>query len=213
MKRITSLLAIVLCFSLFGCSSPSAEAPIFQVTPTELFAGEESKYKPFIPNAGGVKVTYRGEKESVRLLAEVWENGQLSYVHPQMGGFLTQANEDGTREWNGEVIISLDLTTNEEGNSRVAVRYFLFDDNGYVGFADTFDADRLLAGYSPIPLHEEQEVSPEEGEVAIWGFQGTDQRMLHAADFSTEQLERTDWAVVFKLAATEAEDESSGSAS
>ncbi|MGO4372313.1 hypothetical protein [Paenibacillus sp. 2TAB19] len=52
-------------------------------------------------------------------------------------------------------------------------------------------------------MHEEQSVSPEEGEVAIWGLQATNLKTLHTMDYSPEQLKLTDWAVIFKLAAIE----------
>lgn len=45
--------------------------------PTDLFAGDKVKFKPFMDHASGVKVHYKGDRESIRLLAEVWVNGEL----------------------------------------------------------------------------------------------------------------------------------------
>lgn len=204
MRKILSISKLLLLsIGLLSCSAANQE-PVFQVTPTELFTGDDMKFKPFMQNAGAVKVQYRGEKESIRLLAEVWVNGELKDIHPQIGGFLTKETEDGLRTWNGEVIISIDIMKNDEGHSQYTTKIVFFEESGHVSYGYTFDANEAHTGFGHIPLYQEQWVSPEEGEVAIWGLQATNLNILHTMDLSPEQLKLTDWAVVFKLAATDA---------
>lgn len=204
MRKILSLtILLLLSISLLSCTAANQE-PVFQVTPTELFAGDAMKFKPFMENAGAVKVQYRGEKESIRLLAEVWVNGELRDIHRQIGGFLTKETGNGLREWNGEVIISLDMTENVEGYSQYTAKSVFFEGSGHVSYGYTFDADEVHTAFGHIPLYQEQRVSPEEGEAAIWGLQATNLNALRTMDFSPEQLKLTDWAVIFKLAATDA---------
>ncbi|WP_337099153.1 hypothetical protein [Paenibacillus sp. YIM B09110] len=205
MNKILCIIALLLLnISLLSCSTANQE-PVFQVTPSELFTGDSLKFKSFIENAGAVKVQYRGEKESIRLLAEVWVNGELKEIHPQMGGFLTKETKDGLRAWNGEAIISIDKSENDEGYSQYTTKSVFYEESGQVSYGYTFNADEVHTAFGDIPLHQEQSVSPEEGEVAIWGLQATNLKTLHTMDFSPEQLKLTDWAVIFKLAATEAD--------
>jgi hypothetical protein len=205
MRKIVSLATLLLLsMGLISCSAADGE-PVFQVTPTELFTGDAVKFKPFLENAGAVQVKYSGEKESIRLLAEVWVNGELQDIHPQLGGFLTKETKHGLRTWNGEVIVSIDVTENEEGHSRYTAKSVFFEDDGHVSYGYTFDADEAHTAFGHIPLGHEQRVSPEDGELAIWGFQATSQNILHATDLTPEQLKQTDWAIVFNLAASDVE--------
>ena len=204
MKKILSLTTLLLLMiNLLGCSTN--REPIFQVTPTELFSGEAAKFESFMDHAGAVKVQYRGEKESIRFLAEVWVNGELQEVHPQLGGFLTEYTGD-VLDWDGEVIIALNRETNDEGHTQYHTKSVFYNKSGRVGYEYTFHAEETHSAFNSISLPQKQSISPAEGEVAIWGLQATSQSVLHSMDFSPEQLSKTDWAVIFKLAATEPEE-------
>lgn len=52
-------------------------------------------------------------------------------------------------------------------------------------------------------MSQEERLSPDQKEVAIWGKQATDQNLLHTVSLDPKQLEMTDWAMIFKLATTE----------
>ncbi len=103
----------------------------------------------------------------------------------------------------GEVIIAIEINENDQGHSRYTVESVFFDDNGSGSYGYTMDAHEAHTAFGHIPLYQEHRVSPDEGEVAIWGLQATDQNMLHTMSLSPEELKMTDWAVIFKLAATE----------
>ncbi|WP_020620746.1 hypothetical protein [Paenibacillus daejeonensis] len=202
-KRLYIPALLLLMISVLGCSTN--REPIFQVAPTELFGGEAAKFKGFMEHAGAVNVQYRGQKESIQLMAEVWVNGELQEVHSQLGGFLTQDAGNSLRSWEGEVIISINKTTNDEDHTQYHTKSVFYNESGHVGYEYTFDAMEAHAAFASILMHQEQSISPEDGEVAIWGLQANSQSVLHTVDLSPEQLEKTNWAVIYKLIATDSD--------
>lgn len=194
---------LILSMGLLSCSIVN-QKPIFQVTPLDVSPKEALEYNPFMKNAGAVKVRYRGDKDSIRLLMEVWVDGELYDVHSQMGGFLTEDIGNGLKAWDGEVLISIEINETDDGHSRYTTESIFFDESGHISYEGSIDADEAHTSLGHIQLHERQRVS-DEGEVAIWGIQASDRDSLTSVSLVPEELKQTDWALVFKLAATESD--------
>lgn len=206
MRKLLSIcILMLLCVSMLSCSTASHKS-VFKVEPTDLFAGDKVKFKPFMDHASGVKVQYKGDRESIRLLAEVWVNGELRDIHPHLGGFTTNETKDGLREWNGEVIVSAEVNENEKGHSQYNTKAVFVDGKGSVSHIYSFDADIKHTGFGQFPLNQVLNVSPDDGEVPIWGLQATNRNVLHTMSFDSERLKLTDWAIIFKLSAAETGD-------
>lgn len=52
----------------------------------------------------------------------MWIDGELQDIHPLIGDFSTTETENGFRECNDEVILSIVTEENEEGNSPVSYK-------------------------------------------------------------------------------------------
>lgn len=198
-KTVRWMLALALMLGLLGCSGGQMPSATLTVEPMDPFSGEASRFKSLVSmHTGGVKIDYEGEYDTITLSAEVWEDGKVRETHSMMGGTLARETTEGRYAWEGEAVFEVDYSDNEEGQTVYTVKSaFISDEDGQTTTYPIV-ANRAHGGRSNIVLHDAIHGEGQES-VILWGFQATDENLLHTMDFTPERLALTRWAVVLKL--------------
>lgn len=195
MKKII-IMILVSTFVIVGCTNQNEGFDTYvKVTPSKLFEGDAKKLEPHLDMITGcVKVKYQGDKESIGLKYEIWENGKLKESENAIGQPLSDKRFDGEFSISLREIIGTDL---EKSNSMI-MKTIISEDKGYIGstrFIDRFGTD---CGYGPVEIDSEINASDDE-EVAIWGL------TAHKGSYSTsgnnieDEVKAADWGLVLKL--------------
>lgn len=165
------------------------------MTPSKLFEGNAKKLEPHIDMITGcIRVKYKGNKESLCLKYEIWENGNIKQSQDTISTFISN------NEFNGEVSISIKeiIGTNLEKSESMIMKTIISNDNGYVSstkYIERFDKDY---GYGPAEITGELNVTDSE-ELSVWGLTS------HKGSYSTggkgveDEVKTADWGLILKI--------------
>lgn len=188
-------LALVLVFLIAGCTQMNGVSNNHvKVTPSTLFEGDVQKLGPHLDMITGcVRVKYKGNKESLNLKYEIWENGKLK----------ESANITSTsisnNEFDGEVSISLKeiIGTDLEKSDFMIMKTIISEDNGYIGSTKHIERFDKAYGYGPTEIMGELNVTDVE-EIAVWGLSA--HQGVHSSGIDVEDIvKRADWGLILKI--------------
>ncbi|UJF32588.1 hypothetical protein [Paenibacillus hexagrammi] len=216
--RYLLVLGMGLSLTLSGCdlTESTAEAPVelstvspaaqtasvkegvLHIEPSELFAGDAAKFKPFMDTAGSVKLQYTGNKKSIQTYAEIWENGSKTQT---LGPFSSSLMNEKSTPVSAEWIISM-KEVKKDGEQTQGTHYAatvaLVHSNGSSSMEVDVDSSIHHKISAMIPSPPELDI-PDDEDAPIWGFQATDESFMKNVDFTPESLKNAKWAVVFKV--------------
>lgn len=209
MRRIGAAAFAVLM--LLTACSPSVSQPdarkedSLQVTRTDLFQGESEKFKPFLgTHAGAVKLKYDGPDAWIQVDVEVWESG-VKVETP--GGWSTEIAKlpnEKTASLDGELIVSIYQKNTDSNETQYDIRSAITKKGkGFSSSAQTIAARTNLTGSSPLVLNKDVQIEPH-GSAYVWGMQATDGNSIRTYGSIEEALERSRWAIAFKVTMTDA---------
>jgi len=193
MKKIIWF-ALILLFLIVGCTkeNPVSENYV-RVMPSKLFEGNAKKLEPHLDMITGcISVKYQGNKESLCLKYEIWENGKLKESQN------TVATSIRNNEFNGEVSISLKdiIGTDLEKPASMIMKTIISDGNGYAG--STKYVERFKEhGYGPVEIPGELNVIDSE-ELSVWGLTSNKGSYTSGGKVE-EEVQTADWGLILKL--------------
>ncbi|MGF7059675.1 hypothetical protein [Brassicibacter mesophilus] len=195
MKKIICLILIT-SFLIVGCTKESnAYENYVKVEPSKLFEGDAIKLAPhFDMITGSAKVKYIGNKKSICLKYEIWENGRIKESHNASSKFVDN------NKFDGEVSISLkEITgTDLERSNFMIMKTVISEDNGYIGstkYIDRFDED---CSYGPIEIYEELNVTDDE-EIIVWGLTAQKGSYISTGGSIEDEVKASDWGLILKV--------------
>lgn len=194
---------IVLAAAITACSKlDSKNEGTLEVKPYDLFAGDSKKVQPFLGlMSGGIKLDYKGDKNSIRANVEVWENGEKKEMTQSIGA-LNQITKSGDYVFNGEFIISVkkQQETSNVKKTHFTVSSAFIDRGGSTTSTDfQIEADTELVSSMPIVLSNKGQSFSENEEIAVWGMQASDQNGMQTVDLTPEMLKKVRWAIIIKI--------------
>ncbi|UFJ39122.1 hypothetical protein LOK74_13680 [Brevibacillus humidisoli] len=217
MPHVRLLCAIVLLsLGLFACSStdPAPQQPdrdelavekesgVLYVTPVDLFTGEAARLKPFLGEAGAVKLAYTGNKRMIKCSLEVWENGQMVQTISSMSSAMNQKEDSDVYSFDGELIITIDEVKTDEKPAPYAVKYAFVDEQGYSMGEGEIPFEKEFSSRGGISQQEPMQI-PEDGKAIIWGIQATDKRSMTFYNSAEETVKQAEWAFVATVTLTD----------
>jgi len=195
MKKITYFI-LILAFLIVGCGKNTDVSQNYvKVTPSKLFEGDAKKLAPhFDMITGCIKVKYQGDKESLCLKYEIWENGKIK---ESQNGISTSFDKN---EFDGEVSISLKdiIGTDLEKSDSMVMKTIISEDNGYIGstkYIDRFDKE---CGYGPVEIDGELEVADSE-DITVWGLTAYKGSYECGGKSIEDEVKTADWGLIFKI--------------
>lgn len=204
--RLKACILIVFMI-LMGCFagtkeqiSPETDSTSSKIefTPVDLFQGDAAKFKLFLgPMTGAFKLKYEGNKPNVSLDIDIWKNGQKVDSAGAIGDLFYSSNEQkGSNEV--ELIISVDTESIEGQKEFSKIKVNTTSHSGSSLSTITIPWDKKLTAHGLI-----QDMRPRsftiDQPVHVFGMHATSTNKIHTADFSTESLRKTEWALVFTL--------------
>ncbi|RNB84438.1 hypothetical protein EDM56_20175 [Brevibacillus fluminis] len=172
---------------------------IIRAEPEQLFTGEEKKYQPFVGSmSGGVKFTYSGNKNTIGVDVELWENGKKQQTLVSTESPLDRPSEKSKGMYNGEFIAAVSGIKTEGDQQRYDIKFTLTDEQGTV--TNEFSAEKhpsfqlssLMALQGPAQAGEDTGL-------AVWGFQATDEHSLSSTGSILEDVRKAKYAIVFRI--------------
>lgn len=209
MKKLlfTSIL-LLLTLAVLACSAPEPSQPIVKkqpeenmlhVEPVDLFAGEASKFKPFLGlMSGAVKLKYTGNKQEINAEVELWENGVKTKTVGKVGTMI-QDSQEGKKVFEGEFIVSIREVNLDGSKPQYEITSSIADKDGSSSIVSLIERNPKMTGWlGSIQLNKSLTVS-ENNKVAVWGIQATDENTIDAIELTSEDLKKVKWALVFVL--------------
>ncbi len=195
MKKICYFILILLFVSV-GCTNKNDVTENYvRVIPSKLFEGDAKKLEPHLGMITGcVKIKYQGDKESIGLKYEIWENGKIKESLDGMSKPIDENVFDGEISISLKDIIDIDL----EKSDFMIMRIFISDDNGYGGstrYIKRFEND---CSYGPVEIDGEIKVSDGD-EIAVWGVTAYKDSYSSGGTSIEEQVKAADWGLVLKI--------------
>lgn len=207
-KMLFTCILLFVTLATLACTTPDPRQPIVEkqpkenmlhVEPTDLFAGEAGKFRPFLGTmAGAVKLKYTGSKKEIHAEVELWENGARTKALGSVGSMI-QGPQEGKQAFEGEFIVSIKKEQVNENKPHFEVTSAIVDKDGST--ASTIylvENVEKLAGLGAIPLNQSVDVS-ENSKVAVWGMQATDENWIETVELTPEELKKVKWALVFTI--------------
>ncbi|MCC3376135.1 hypothetical protein [Cohnella sp. REN36] len=188
-----------LCLLLLSACSPGWKAEEMRVTPVKLFKGSERKYSPFLGRlSGSVKIHYRGDRDGMRIEADVWEDGEKTRTFeitsmsnkPANGKTDKKPNAaDHELIFSAEPVIAEGADTNYDFTTVVVVKDGLSSMNEIIEGSGPYMGSGLIE-------HVKAFDGDPAGKTPLWGFQSTDRNAMRSVDFTPETLKRVRFAIV-----------------
>ncbi|MCR8642232.1 hypothetical protein NV379_06120 [Paenibacillus sp. N1-5-1-14] len=197
----TLLLVVALSITaIFLTKSTSFTTNKLYVEPQKLFTGELSKYAALVDGTyGALKVKYKGSKQEIGVKMETYKNGVLTDTNALAGGLFIQDSRNGEYQFDGDYVIWIrELKNSDTGNVNFQLKHSFTENRSISSVQMTLDTDFKTAGRMNIEMNTPAQITDHE-EIAVWGFQATDENQMRTTDFSPEYLKNTKYAVVFKL--------------
>ncbi|MET3288858.1 UNVERIFIED_CONTAM: hypothetical protein ABID98_001428 [Brevibacillus sp. OAP136] len=172
---------------------------IIRAEPEQLFTGEEKKYQPFVGSmSGGVKFTYTGNKNTLGVDVELWEDGKKKQMLASTEGPLVRQGEKAKGTYNSELIAAVSEIKAEGDQPRYEIKFTMADENGTV--TNEFSAEKRpsLQLASTMALQGPAEADEDTG-LAVWGFQATDEHSLSSTGSIEEDARKAKYAIVFRI--------------
>ncbi len=203
MKRTVLCFILILTLIVIGCSSSTSNNSI-KISPSKLFQGDAERLAPhFDMIPGCVKVNYKGNKKSIRLMYEIWKNGELQESQNAASRYL----EDG--KFNGEVSISITRDDeNEENPNNFRIKTYISDPSGLGGVTQHVEGFEPSMAYGAVELQESITIKDDE-EGVIWGVKAYEGAYnTNTNDDIEKSIKEADWGLILKLSfGTGSEDE------
>jgi hypothetical protein len=195
MKKLMFLIVIII-FIFIGCSNNRSTSNGFvEVAPSQLFEGDTKKLEPHLNMITGcIDVKYKGDKQTLSLKYEIWENGELKQSNNSISNFISD------NEFNGEISISLKdiFETSVENQSFMQMKTVISNSSGYSSSTTNIEKFDKGYGYAPIELSDVITKSDHE-EIAIWGLTAYIDGHQFGGRGVEEEVQKADWGFVLKL--------------
>lgn len=195
MKRaILKCILLTLMLIITGCST-SIPRDNIKLTPGKLFEGDAERLAPhFDMIPGCVKVNYKGNKKTIHVKYEIWEQGELKENNNAISASIKKG------KFNGEVSISITKNhENEQHPNRLRMKTVIHDATGHVGTTQYINGFDSSMGYGGVELQESKLVKDNEEEVVIWGLAAYEEAYKMNQDDIKEQIKNADWGLLLKL--------------
>ncbi len=191
MKKMFCIVLAVLLV-LVGCTKGNGVGDNqIIISPSSLFEGDAKKLQPHMDMITGcVKVKYKGNKESIRVKYEIWENGKIKEVEEGVSSFIENNEFDGT------VSISLKEDINDE--NMLTMKLFITDDDGHIGIIKSIEGFDKKNSYGPEELQEDKVINDNQ-EITVWGLSTYQGAYITGGGDIVEEIERADWGLLIKI--------------
>jgi hypothetical protein len=166
-----------------------------EISPVNLFTGEEAKYKPFMgEHVGDVHIRYEGKKSKLQVDIEIWENGAKTKT---IGWLATPILNESTHtgKFDGDLLFSA-----KKGTNKYQITYAIADKNGSVSSDTTVDKKENYILEHTLILKEAEMIKDSESSV-VFGLQATDEHGLSTFGNMQNDIQEAKWAVVFRVSA------------
>jgi hypothetical protein len=196
---IISMLAFLTsgCTQLFesDTSEQSKKPTEITLTPIDLFKGDGAKFRHFLGSmSGAFKLHYEGTKPNAKLDIDIWQHGKKVASSGSIGDLFFSSDE--SREV--EVIMSIDKISIEGYDEFNTIKVGTIHDTGSSLGNFTIPWDEKLTTRGLI-YHQEPLTFIANNSVYVWGMQATSTNEIRTADFSSESLNKLEWAIIFTL--------------
>jgi hypothetical protein len=178
-----------------GQPAGTAEQGVLYVEPFALFTGEAARLKPFLGDAGAVKLTYTGSKRMLECSLEVWENGRLTQTVGSMSSGMAQVADSNLYHFAGELIVTMDKPATDGQPAPYRVRYAFVNDQGYamgegqIPIKQDFSIRGEISQPAPLAITEEEKA-------IVWGMQASFGHSMRSYGTAEETLKQAEWALV-----------------
>ncbi|MGO0061449.1 hypothetical protein ACTID9_15730 [Brevibacillus fluminis] len=172
---------------------------IIRAEPEQLFTGAEKKYQPFVGSmSGGVRFTYTGNKNTLSVDVELWENGRKKQTLVTTETPLNRQGETAKDTYDSELIAAVTEVSAEGDHPRYEIKFALTDENGTV--SNRFSAEKRPSFQlsSLMALQGPAEAGEDTG-LCVWGFQATDEHSLSSTGSIEEDARKAKYAIVFRI--------------
>ncbi len=162
-----------------------------EISPSSIFEGDSKKLQPHMDMITGcVEVKYKGDKKSIGVKYEIWENGEIKADHNATSKFIKNNEFDGT--------ISISLREDIREENKCKMKIFISDDKGFGGTTIPVENFYKDSGYGPEELQEKIVINDSE-EVVIWGLAAYKGSFTSGGHSIEEEVKKADSGLVLKV--------------
>jgi hypothetical protein len=204
---------LILCMGMLsGCSNSILPSSIhtptapptgtLSITPTDLFAGEGAKFKPFMGSmSGAVQLKYEGSQRQMKSEIEIWENGAKTKTIAEMNtNIWDDQKSKGT--FDGEFAVSVKDENLDGKTPQYAVTSAFIMGQGSSSSEMRINKKAAYRLASALQLNQTVVVADNQS-TAVWGIQATNQNGLETGSSIQDALKKAEWALVCKISVGE----------
>lgn len=161
------------------------------ISPSSLFEGDAKRLQPHMDMITGcVEAKYKGNKESICVKYEIWENGKIKEVAEGVSSFIENNEFDGT--------VSISLKEDIDDETMLSMKLFITDDDGCVGITRSIESFDKKSSYGPEELQEDKVINDNQ-EITVWGLSTYKGTYTTGGGDIVEEIERADWGLLIKV--------------